>query len=678
MNRWQKNIFKFPKKIKKLFANKKRKIMCGIAGYAQLNLKNEPVSYDHLNAMQKIVAHRGPDGYGIWISKNCTIGLAHRRLSIVDLSAAGAQPMIDQEATVVISFNGEIYNYKALRKELQKLGYRFCSLTDTEVILYAYKAWGIECLHRFEGMFAFALYDILREELFLVRDRIGIKPLYFTIQENYLSFASEIKGLWALPWNEKELNVGAISHYLTLLAIPAPHTIYKNVYKLPASFYAKLDKNKEISFHEWYSPLTATTSFEKQILISEKACIKQVTELLSESIKKRLMADVPLGVFLSGGIDSSLIVALMAQMNSTIKTFTVNFVEDSETADVHWARTIAEKFSTEHYEILISEKEVFNFFTEFVYFQDEPLGDAVCIPMYFAARLFKNNNVTIGLLGEGADELFCGYATYTRYLEYYKYFFLTQKLVPKIVKEGLFNCAQKIMPQNYYYLDIFKNWSENKKMFWGGAIAFPELHKVKIFRDSDFVTHDVITQKIFPGMEESQSSYDVLNYYYKKFTQVTTRSSFYKSLAYLELKHRLPELLLTRFDKMTMAASVEGRVPFLDHKLVEFALKIPQHLLFKNKQTKYILKKVAENFLPHELIYRKKMGFLAPTARWFEKGTYFKPFFLDLLHTKSAAVNNFFYKNALEDLHKKATTSGYAYVHQLWAIQNLLAHELFV
>ena len=274
-----------------------------------------------LEQMQQTLLHRGPDDSGIWKSDKHHIGFAHRRLSIIDISSAGHQPMMNKEKTVIIVFNGEIYNHQELRKELENLGHRYISNTDSETLIHAYEQWGINFIHKLEGMFAFALFDTKTNELFLVRDRLGIKPLYFSTQGNHISFASEIKALWTLPWIKKETNDIASRHYLTFMITPAPYTIYKNIYKLPAGFYSKINANNELSFCEWYTPLTQLTTSEKKEYGNEQFCIERISSLLKNSTKKRMISDVPFGAFLSGGIDSSLNVALMAHEIGKVKTF---------------------------------------------------------------------------------------------------------------------------------------------------------------------------------------------------------------------------------------------------------------------------------------------------------------------------------------------------------------------
>ena len=648
--------------------------MCGIAGYMRLLPELPAVEHTYLTHMEQALAHRGPDGHGVWIAKNGDYGLAHRRLSIVDVSSAGAQPMLDAEHTVAISFNGEIYNHRALRTELEQLGYRYNSNTDTETIIYAYKAWGIQSINRFEGMFAFALLDLVRDELFVVRDRMGIKPVYFTLQGNYFSCASEIKALLVLPWVQKKINTQALSQYLTILAAAAPLTLYDQIYKLPASFYAKISKNRDLTFHEWYSPIQPITIQEQDILGHEHTSSAHVLMLLRCAVKKRLMADVPLGVFLSGGVDSSLIVALMAEITDTIQTFNVSFSDGPEHNETIWARYVADRYHTDHHELVISEKEAFEFFESMVYHQDEPLGNSDSIPLYYVAQLLKSCGVTVALVGDGADELFCGYTSYARYVTLATAYTQTQKYIPNFARRAVFNVLRPLLRRKINYSDTLNNWSRNKSFFCAGAIGFPELFKQE-FKVASDDNYDPILEKIYAGMSTIHDSYVFMDYHAASHKKIDQNADFFKTMTYRELKHRLPELLLMRVDKMTMAAGVEGRVPFLDHHLVEFALKIPQQYKYKNNIPKYILKKIAEDFLPHELLYRKKIGFASPTARWFKSGTYFRPYFCDLLSTKRAALGEYMDVAAIERLYQYNQTT-HQYTDQLWVLQNFLALDL--
>ena len=646
--------------------------MCGFAGYVSCT-GHFSVDQRVLEAMHTTLVHRGPDGHGIWISEKHKTALVYRRLSIIDLSEAGSQPMLDAQKTVIISFNGEIYNYKVLRAELEGCGHTFVSQSDTEVFLYAFKQWGIGCLDRLEGMFAALLGDLVNDEWYLVRDRIGIKPLYFSNDGGYLSFASEIKALWHLPWMKKNLNQQALYHYLTFLVTPAPYTLYKGVYKLPAGMYAKLDVARNLTFHEWYNPLNPKITYAQSDIQSEQFCIGETRRLLTDAVKKRMISDVPFGVFLSGGIDSSLITALMSQFTDRVKTFNVSFSDGPEYSEVAWARKVSKLFNTEHHEITISEKEAFEFFEKMVYHQDEPIADPVCIPLYYVSKLLKDSGVTVVQVGEGSDELYCGYQSYIRYKSFDTLARFCKNTIPLSLKKTGAWIAATAFPHKKNWLNLIDNIVQERTVFWSGATAFSEKWKQEICSVNQVGEMDDIITKMYPDLLQGLDSYEFvlrdLRTFYKKYPN----ADFLQSVSYLELKQRIPELLLMRVDKMTMATSVEGRVPFLDHAHVEYALQVPSVLKYRNGITKYILKKACEGILPMDVIYRKKIGFAAPTTRWFKSGTYFKAYFSAMLIKNKSFIDELFHGQEIDGLLKKNQSSRYDYATQLWALQNVIA-----
>lgn len=639
--------------------------MCGFAGVCLTN-KAQTISRDLLEKMGDSIVHRGPDGKKIWQSSDHRVSFVAQRLSIQDLSEAGSQPMMDTEGTLVVVFNGEIYNGRYLREQLQE--YKFRSSCDTELFLYAYKKWGIACLERIEGMFAIALYDLSLQHLFLIRDRIGEKPLYFSTQGDAISFASEIKALWYLPWMIKRISMRGVYHYLTFLATPAPMTLFDKVYKLPAGYYACIDASGTISFHEWYSPIKSleTIHHKKESLYS-----KEIIDILRESVHKRLVADVPVGAFLSGGLDSSLLVALMRERQEDLKTFNISFEDDGEREERSWARKVAKKFSTDHHELIISEQEAFSFYEKMIYHQDEPLGDSVCMPLYFVSKLARDAGVKVVLSGEGSDELFCGYPSYVDYLKLQPWWNLTQHYTPDLLKQGLYYAARPLYG-NKNRNDLLHAWAHNKDLFWGGVRVFSELWKHEIV-DAIESNPDPIINRFLPNFDES-NSYELMDYYRAQFYRDYPDGDFLSMIAYIELKHRLPELLLTRTDKMTMAASIEARVPFLDYNLVEYMLQVPMQFKYRNGETKYILKKAAESLLPREIIYRKKIGFASPVTRWFKKGDIFRAHLKDKLH--DSPWSRFLNTEEINRMMDENTESKRDYSYQLWAVHNMIGFDI--
>ncbi|MBU4269911.1 asparagine synthase (glutamine-hydrolyzing) [Candidatus Dependentiae bacterium] len=625
--------------------------MCGITGFLNLDKNNFLIDEQLLYKMREKISHRGPDDFGIWKTDEFGLGLAHTRLSIVDLSVAGHQPMLDKEKTVVISFNGEIYNHEALRKELELSGYEYFSNCDAETIIYAYKKWGIDFLNKIDGMFVIALFDILQNKFYLIRDRIGVKPVYYSIQNNILSFASEIKALFALPWIEKEIDQKSLYNYLTFMITPAPQTIYKDILKLESGTYLFVDKDKNIKINRYYSPIKTINLEEKIKLTDEKFVLGEIEKLLLDSVKKRIPTDVDCGVFLSGGLDSSLNVALMSKFTQNIKTFTVAFKNSAEQDDLICARKVSKLFNTDHHEILISEKEAFEFFESMVYQLDEPLADPVCIPFYYVSKLARDNGIKVVHLGEGADELFFGYKTYLSYKNFYdRYWKISKKYVPNFTKKFIYKLSKNLFYKNSNFLEILHNWANNKNLFWSGAISFNEHQKQAIFNKKEFDSFDIVNNYLASMQDQDLD--------------------FVQELTFLELKIRLPELLLMRADKMSMLNGLEAREPFLDYKLVEFMFNVPARLKVKNNQPKYLLKKVAEKYLPNEIIYRKKVGFASPIASWFNNGKYFKKYYKDLL--KKEFENKSLFLPDIKNLETvyKHHESGFAV--QKWTIQNFL------
>lgn len=602
--------------------------MCGFAGIVLGEGSAVSIHQKVLDHLEHSLVHRGPDAGGQWLSSDRSVALVNRRLKIIDLSIAGAMPMERQALGLIISYNGEIYNYKSLRAELEVLGYLFASHSDTETILYAYHAWGIACLKKLDGIFAFALFDQRSNELFLVRDRMGVKPLYFTQQAGVFSFASEIKALWCLPWNTKQLSAVALYHYLTFMVSPAPYTAYEQVYKLPAGFYAKIDAARAITFHEWYSPLENESGNTVQLYNDEQFCVETIRSLLIQSAQKRMVADVPVGALLSGGLDSSLAVALMAYTGSTIQTFTVGFADGPEHDEMAWARLVAEQFGTQHHELLLSEQEAFTFYEQMVYQLDEPLADCVCIPFYYVTKLARDCNIHVVQVGEGADELFFGYPSYGRQAAMQQRLWNpAQRYLAQPMRSIIAKTVKPFLPSSTRYSELLQSWVDGKPVFWSGAIAFSEYQKRSVMHDPGEVAYDATVAKIYPGLRQTYDSYSFVDYHLKQLHERMPQADFGQQCMYLELKQRLPELLLMRADKMAMANSVEAREPYLDYRLVEFLLQVPLSLKFKHGITKYLLKKVAHGLLPDVIINRKKLGFGAPTARWFNQGELFPQYF---------------------------------------------------
>jgi asparagine synthase (glutamine-hydrolysing) len=586
--------------------------MCGIAGI--FNYGNSPalISEPILKAMTAEIAHRGPDDDGIYISPDRKIGFGFRRLAIIDLSPAGHQPMSNRlnskhpDGDIWIVFNGEIYNHRELRAELEQKGYRYQGRSDTETILYAYQEWGIECVKKFYGMFGMAIWDARKEELYLIRDRIGIKPVYYTFQHGALFFASEIKALLKHPSISKALNLQGLSDYLSLLTTLPGETMFKGIFKLEAGHYARIDKHGELQKVKYWDLTHETESFPQEKFYIESFCIDNIRRLLRDSIRLRMMSDVPFGVSLSGGIDSSMNVALMSElMSRPVETFTVGFKDLEKYNELQYARQIAKEFQTNHHEILLTEQDAIDFLPKMVWHQDEPNADPVCVPLYFVSKLARESGTIVVQVGEGSDEEFSGYVHYLREWRYYHYYY---SLLPDALKHLLYYAVRKVkgdtLPTEYA-----RRASENDVPFYGGAVSFTEEMKKSLLTDS-------FRRKVHSSGRLAERCFADL----KRLLPDARSEEYLRKMIYAEFKGRLAELLLMRVDKMSMAVSVEARVPFLDHRLVEFAFRIPQQLKIKHGEPKYILKKAAEGILPHNIIYRKKQGFAAPSSEWLRNG----------------------------------------------------------
>jgi len=597
--------------------------MCGFAGICNIENNDAEITSSMLQAMGNRIVHRGPDGQSVWKNQDHGIGLSFCRLSIIDLSDAAMQPMFDAEKSVVIVFNGEIYNHLSVRKELEKKGCRYRTSSDTETIIHAYKEWGLGCLDKLDGMFAFALYDMQKRQLLLVRDRMGVKPLYFCLHGGRLAFASEIKAFYDLPWFSKKYNDVALYHYLTFMVTPAPYTAYEGVYKLPAGHYALIDAQKNLLFREWYTPVKQLCEPEKKERTREDFCLKNIHTLVNQSVQKRMVADVPVGAFLSGGVDSSLNVALMAQYHQKIKTFTIAFSDDEKHNELAWARRVAAQYGTDHHEMIVSEKDAYDFYKTMVYHLDEPLADCVCIPFYYVAKAARDVGMKVVQVGEGADESFFGYPLYAKYTKLHTYWGKPLSFVPQsLLQVGayFFNHMYKNQPLKQ---ETVERLVTGKSLFWSGALAFGEVQKRGTLGQNHTPIFDPIVEKIYPGMRQEHDSYAIIEYHLNHLKTIDPDADFYKQMFYLEFKHRLPELLLMRADKMSMATSIEAREPYLDYHLVEFLYHVPGSLKFSGGQTKYLLKKIAQKYLPDDIIYRKKVGFAAPTAHWMQQGVFF-------------------------------------------------------
>lgn len=560
--------------------------MCGICGIINLN-KEERVEKTLLEAMARELEHRGPDEEGYYLNGNA--GFGHKRLSIIDLST-GKQPLFNEDKSCCVILNGEIYNFKELRQELESSGHVFMTSSDTEVIIHAYEEFGEKCLERFRGMFAIAVWDSGKNRLFLARDRLGKKPLYYYFNGRRLIFASEIKSILKSGFVAAEVNRQFLDEFLTLGYVSAPHTLFRNIKKLPPASFLILE-NSDISIRGYWALnefLPGKTRIEE--------CQEKLAAILKESVKYRLISDVPLGAFLSGGIDSSIIVGLMSKMSSRpIKTFSVGYKGQENLSELGYAKKVADFFSTEHREIIVEPVDFYSAIPRMVWHLDEPIADQACIPLWLLSKDSKQF-ATVLLSGEGSDELFAGYPVYSLMKAIERY-----RGIPNLLK----NLIDPLIPA------IFGERRGNKYLEWT-RLPLEKRYLGDMADMSAWARSRLYTGEMSEMAAKSPVADRIIKYYHQ-----VTDFDILSKMQYLDIKTWLADDLLLKADKMTMAASIELRCPFLDHRFVEFSRTIPSEYKLKGHTTKYILKKAFEKFLPKDIAHRKKRGFPVPLTSWF-------------------------------------------------------------
>jgi asparagine synthase (glutamine-hydrolysing) len=552
--------------------------MCGIAGIWSFD---EPVDEEELKRLTALLVHRGPDDNGTKLI-NQQLGLGHTRLSIIDLSARGHQPMRDCATGNVIAYNGEMYNYRELRDELASHGHEFQSESDTEVFLKAYAQWGRDCLHRIQGMFAFILWDESKKAIFAARDRLGIKPLYYLQDGRRLMMASEIKVFqpYLRQTGDLRLNEKALPYYLTMRCVPTEDTLMGQVKRVRAGCYLwAVESGRRIDEKTYWT----LADHARERLVSEDEALEDLETRLRRAVKRRLVADVPVGCFLSGGIDSSLITLLASEeSNSRIHSFSVDF-EEPGFSEKKYFEYVANLANTEQHVFTLNPRIFLEFLEDWVFFMDDLVSDPSSLPLYFVAREAQRNNIKVVLSGEGADELFGGYESYTQVLRLNRYQPIARNL----------SWAAQFLPATI----------DRQDLLWRMGSAFP-------FRGTAYVFGESYRRRFLSGDVSLDPWIDSIYAQAQSLTPINR-------MLYFDLATRIPSDLLIRTDRVTMAASVECRVPFLDHELVEAMLGVPEHLKINNGTGKYLLKRLAGRFLPGEMIYRPKMGFSTPLRLWF-------------------------------------------------------------
>ena len=627
--------------------------MCGICGLVQRH-ENFTVRQETLQRMNDVIYHRGPDDEGFYLDS--AVGLAMRRLSIIDLQS-GHQPIRNEDGSIQIVFNGEIYNYQELRKALEEAGHHFYTQSDTEAIVHGYEEYGTQIVQHLRGMFAFSIWDVNNETLFIARDRPGIKPLHYYMDDEKFLFGSEIKSILQCERVPREVNLEALDRFLTFEYVFSPETIFKNIYKLPPGHFLVLHKG-EIRIEQYWENLPTVDKEH-----DEEYYAQHLAELLEESVKMRLISDVPLGALLSGGIDSSTIVGFMAKHSSKpVKTFSIGFEEQTYN-ELEYARTVSKHFNTEHYEFVIKPDAV-DLVENLVKNLDEPFGDFSIFPTYLVSKMAREH-VTVALSGDGGDELFAGYDTYIadKVARCYQTVpgVIRKHMLPKLLsyvppspkKKGLVNRTKRfvegtLLPSELMHTRwmIFLQESEKRRLYSGALL------------------------KTF----EQGNSYKYIEDYFKRSKNGVSPLA---QQEYVDIKTYLTDDILVKVDRMSMAPSLETRVPFLDHKVMEFAAAIPTSLKLKGFTTKHILKKAVSDLLPPKILTRGKEGFSIPIKNWLMNEL--RPLLLDTLSERRIKERGYFQPQHVQQLVKEHLDGKENHSHRLWALMVFeIWHQMYI
>lgn len=617
--------------------------MCAICGV--FDRSGRPVSAELIERMTSSLAHRGPDGSGQFVRGE--IGLGHRRLSIIDL-AGGSQPVTNEDGTLQLIFNGEIYNYIELRKELLAKGHVFRTQSDTEVIVHAYEQWGLNCVQRFNGMFAFALWDPSVRRLFVARDHLGVKPLYYASLGNRLIFASEIKALLQDPECPAEVNVPALSQLFTLRYVPSPDTLFRGIQKLPPGHWMVADSNGIDIRRYWHQLPVARSGDEKNL-------IEQYQDLVEDSVRLQMRSDVPVGLFLSSGIDSGALLAIMSRHSGQpIRTFTIGFEDGAQTNETDDAREMAKRFGATHLEMMVTARDYQQYYDRYLWDIEEPVGNETAAAFYFVSALAKQS-VKVALTGQGADEPWAGYGRHlgAKLSGYYSR--LPGALTDQIVRPLVDRFARK-------------ETIRRAAISLSEPAVLSRFVKIYSFYDSGMkeqLFQPWIRQQISTDGAEAREALAPL------YGDVRTLDPLTQIL-YMDTRSNLPDDLLMVGDKTSMANSLEARVPFLDYRLVEFAESLKPELRIKRLTAKYLHKKAIERWLPKEIVYRKKKGFSNPVDRWMR--TSMNTYIRECLLSDRSALRHYFNRDYIRQLVNSHENSGLNYMRH---INLLISFELW-
>jgi len=631
--------------------------MCGIAGI--IGLEDKAL----LKKMLNCIKHRGPDDLGIYVGNNVSIG--HVRLSIIDLTEAGRNPMFNEDESIFVVFNGEIYNFRTLRKELEMKGHNFRSKTDTEVIVHAYEEWGLNCLNKFNGMFAFALYDLNKKVLYLCRDQFGIKPLFYAFKSNYIFFSSELGSILENEYFTPKINKIGLYYCLSFLCSPAPYTLYEGINKLPPGHYIQIDYKQRIKIINYYD-----INDNKNLFLTDFHVItKKGEKLLKDSLDRMRYSDVPQGVLLSGGIDSSTIVALLSEMEEKpIETFSIGIANYGEQFnELYYANLVHEKYGTNHHEYLIEKEEIPKLLEEYLNLQYDFTGDPACILTYKLSKIVKQNKIKVVHVGEGADEIYCGYSCYNAFLKNFNGRYCYQ-LIPRIIRRYINSFLRK-------GVNSFKKITDNRFFFFQNILKYTNILSEDwlipdrgILSFSESIKEILLRKEALPSKTSDEHIFNLLCSLNRHTKESNRKDSFFQDTRFLEFKIRLPELILMRVDNNTMLSSIEARVPYFDKPLVEFNMSLfpPSNLHCKDSVSKSILKNIMKNKLPKKIISRRKIGLSTPIS--YQGALNFS----DLIETEFSRnyMSDFFNKDILlKIIQNKKFRKNFADI-QLWTLLN--------
>ncbi len=624
--------------------------MCGIVGKYCYN-SDQKVSEELIRDMTQMLIHRGPDDEGVWCQGN--VGLGHRRLSIIDLSSAGHQPMMNRDRSIVLVFNGEIYNYKELRRDLIEKGYQFVSQTDTEVLIYLYQEYKEGCLKYLTGMFAFALWDDKNKSLFIARDRFGKKPLKYYTDGRSIIFASELKAILKDPQVVQDVDYNSINHYLSYHYLPSPFTGFKNIHKLPHAHYMMVKGNKITIKRYWNLDYSIKTR------LSEADIKDEIIRRLKEAVKIRMISDVPLGAFLSGGIDSSAIVAMMSRLsNMPVKTFSIGF-EEGDYNELNFARMMAEKYHTDHHEFIV-KADAISILPKLIWHYEEPYGDSSALPTYYLSQLTREH-VTVALNGDGGDENFAGYTRY-KWMKMAHYFIKLPKSLRKLFLFSLVQGNKLVQNQTIQrFISLSQTLtSDVLENYYNTILYMDETQKDKCYTPQ------------FKSLVRAGDSYSTFQNF---LTDHDLPDEMDKVLS-IDFNSYVPDDLMVKVDIASMAHSLESRSPLLDHNFVEFIASVDSKIKLRRFQSKSVFKSSLSKWVPHEILYRKKMGFGIPIDQWL-RGNLNK-YMKEILLREDSFLSSIIQKTFIHRLIEEHSNGSQNHSYKLWALLVLeLWHECY-